>query len=92
MKAVTLLVPYFCQMFLKHCSLFPLPFYVCPVLLEEVHIRCEVIVLIIFCACFDTALFDIKSAAWCQKVLTVEMSADVKATWFQYVVSRLSAR
>jgi len=80
-------------MFLKHCSpVFPLPFYVCTVLPEEVHICCEaVIVLIILCACFNTVLFDIKSAAWYQKVLT-EMSADVKATWFEYIVSRLIAR
>lgn len=81
MKAVTFLLLNFCQMFLKHCSpIFLLPFYVCPVFAEKVHIRCEVvIVLIILCACFNTALFDIKSAAWYQKVLTVEMSADVKA-------------
>jgi len=60
---------------------------------EEVHIHCEVvIVLIILCACFNTALFDIKSAAWYQKVLTAEMSADVKVTWFEYVVFRLIAR
>jgi len=92
MKAVTLLLLYFCQMFLKHCSVFPLPFYVCTVLPEEVHICCDVIVQIILCACFNTALFDVKSAAWYQKVFTVEMSADVKATWFQYVVSGLIAR
>jgi uncharacterized membrane protein len=80
MKAVTFLLHNFHQMFLKHCSpIFPLPFYVCPVLPEKVHIHCVVIVLIILCACFNTALFDIKSAAWYQKVLTVEMSADVKA-------------
>jgi hypothetical protein len=49
-------------------------FYVCPVLPEEVHIHCEVvIVLVILCACFNIALFDIKSAAWYQKVLTAEM-------------------
>ena len=81
MKAATFLLFNFCQMFLKHFSpIFPLPFYVCPVLPEEVHIHCEVvIVLIMLRACFNTALFDIKSAAWYQKVLTVKMSADVKA-------------
>ena len=48
--------------------------------------------LIILCGCFNTALFDIKSAAWYQKVLTVEMSADVKERWLEYIVSRLIAR
>jgi hypothetical protein len=94
MKAVAFLFLYFCQMFLKHCSpIFPLPFYVCPGLPEEVHIHCEVVILlIILCACFNTSLFDIKSAACYQKVLSAEMSADVKATGFEYNVSRLIAR
>ena len=94
MKAVAFLLLYFCQMFLKHCSpISPLPFYVCPGLPEVVPIHCEVvIVLILLCACFNTALFDIKSAAWYQKVLTAEMSVEVKATWFEYIVYRLMAR
>jgi len=94
MKAVTLLLLYFCQMLLKHSSPgFQLPFYGCPVLPEELCIHCKVVILlIILCACFNTALFDKKSAAWYQKVLTLEMSTDVKATWFEYIVSTLIAR
>jgi hypothetical protein len=94
MKAVAFLLLYFCQMFVKHCSpVFPLPFYVCPGLPEVVHIHCEVvIVLIILCVCFNTALFDIKNAACYQMVLTAEMSADVKVTGFEYIVLRLIAR
>jgi hypothetical protein len=93
-KAVTFLLLNFCQMFLKHGSpIFLLTFCIRPLLPGEIHIHCEVvIVLIILCACFNTAVLDIKSAEWYWKVLTAEMSADVKATCFKHIVSRHIAR